>query len=292
MNFFEKIKYTIKNIIRINDSLQELKSEMKKIVDYVRFKFQENEDYKQLYEVSLSSGECLRRILGYENLNVKLHTEKPVAIDSLDHIHPWGTKQDNSKNLLFNKKLISLISLENIKLLDIGCSGGGFVKTIHDAGGFAVGIEGSDYSKIRKRAEWNTIPHRLFTADATAPFTLTANEEPLKFSIITAWEFIEHIEEEDLPELFNNFNRNLSENGIIIMSVSPIDDIVEGVNLHRTVKPFSWWVEKVQELGFVHHQDKIEHFAPNCWIRSEENATDSFHLILTRNGEDIPPNSV
>ena len=47
------------------------------------------------------------------------------------------------------------------------------MKSILDAGGFAVGVEGSDYSQRHKRAEWATIPDHLFTTDATVPFQLS-----------------------------------------------------------------------------------------------------------------------
>jgi hypothetical protein len=61
-------------------------------------------------------------------------------------------------------------------------------------------MEGSDYSLIRKRAEWATIPDSLFTCDITEPFVLAG---PL-FYLVTAWEVMEHISQERLPGLCNN----------------------------------------------------------------------------------------
>jgi len=276
---------------------EQLSEEIQKLVNFIDFRFAENKSLKNLEHIALQSGAAIQRLLGYDDLALCVETVKSIAVDSLDHIHPWGTKQDNSKNLVFNLRLCEWIGLERLRILDIGCSGGGFVKSIHDAGVLAVGIEGSDYSKIRARAEWGMIPHRLFTADATAPFTIYDARKgspgnPIKFSVITAWEFIEHIEEADLVGVFDNIERHLERNGVVIMSVSPNDDFVHGVNLHRTVKPFDWWLKTVNAFGFKHHQSVVAYFAPDKWVRYEENAPDSFHLVLTRETDSLPPFSM
>lgn len=58
---------------------------------------------------------------------VCVETDYPVALDSPDHIIPWGTARDNSSNLRFNSKLYRLFDFTNRypKVLDLGCSGGG-----------------------------------------------------------------------------------------------------------------------------------------------------------------------
>src|SRR4051794_25089447 len=88
-----------------------------------------------------------------DNLSkISIETPKPVAYDSPDHIEPVGTAADNSTSRRFNAKLFRYIPPAEVRLLDVGCSGGGLVKSILDAGGFAVGVEGSDYSQRHKRA--------------------------------------------------------------------------------------------------------------------------------------------
>src|SRR4051812_40605701 len=101
---------------------------------------------------------------------IVVKTSKPIAYDSPDHITPVGSARDNHLNHEFNRKLYQVFPIDRVRVLDLGCAGGGFVKSILAAGGFAIGIEGSDYSKVRKRAEWATIPDSLFTADMTEPF--------------------------------------------------------------------------------------------------------------------------
>jgi len=223
---------------------------------------------------------------------IKMKTEKPVAFDSPDHIQPWGTANDNSTNAAFNHKLFWWLPKKDVRLLDIGCSGGGFVKSVIEVGCLAVGIEGSDYSKKTKRAEWATIPGNLFTADATAPFELTMHDEntieQIKFSVVTAWEFIEHIAEPDLEKVMRNIGDHLAPNGIVIMSVSPNEEVIHGVRLHQTVAEKPWWVTKFDQLGFTHHEEGVQFFDRD-WIRGEENnAPNSFHVVLTRKGEALP----
>lgn len=240
---------------------------------------------------------CLYRLLadwrrestGADRVRLRMETDKPVAYTSPDHTNPWGTKQDNHTNLKFTAKLVAWLGLDGMSLLDVGCSGGGFVKTLHDLGCLAAGVEGSDYSKLRGRAEWGTIPHRLFTADATAPFALRADGQdgPVRFRAVTAWEFLEHIRTDDLPAVFANFERHLAPGGVIVASVNPHDDNVNGVNLHQTVQPPAWWYAKVAELGFRHHPEAVAYFGDD-WVRDQQNAAGSFYVVLTRAAEPLP----
>ncbi|MEK9150721.1 MAG: class I SAM-dependent methyltransferase [Patescibacteria group bacterium] len=167
---------------------------------------------------------------------IRIITEKPVAYDSSDYIQPWGTARDSSIRISFNRKLSQWIP-EKLRVLDLGCSGDGFVKSIIDQGGFAVGIEGSDYSKKQKRAEWAVIPDNLFTADITEPFKLIKisddnKEQILKFNVITAWEVIEHISSDKLQAVFKNIDLHLAPNGIVIMSISTKEEIIKGARIH------------------------------------------------------------
>lgn len=215
---------------------------------------------------------------------IELRSEKLVAADSPDHIMPWGTAQDNHINLDFNAKLAAWILPRDLRLLDLGCSGGGQVRSFVEQGCFAVGIEGSDYSARHLRAEWATIPELLFTADITAPFQLTAGGSALRFSVITLWEVIEHIHRRDLPALFANLDAHLVPGGVVIMSVSTVQDTIRGVDLHQTVEGPEWWMSTIDGLGFQNHPDIVAWFG-NDMVRWEANAAGSFHVILTRKGE-------
>ncbi len=137
-------------------------------------------------------------------MNFQLITAHPIAVNSLDHLYPRGTAKDNSVSLSFNRKLYAICD-HQVAVLDLGCAGGGMVKSLIDQGQIAVGLEGSDYSLVHHRAEWANIPGYLFTCDVSQPFILhTGDMRPFQFDVITAWEVLEHIEETDLPRVILN----------------------------------------------------------------------------------------
>ena len=228
----------------------------------------------------------------YQNLGaIRVRAQREVATSSADHRIPWGTRRDNSRNRRFNQKLYKLFAPQKgpLRVLDLGCSGGGFVKDCLDDGCIAVGLEGSDFSKKFRRAEWRTIPEFLFTSDITAPFHIEGefhgSFSAIRFDVITSWEVMEHIADADLPQVVKNVLEHLEEGGLWIMSVSPHPDIVEGVNLHQTIQGKEWWVQRLAGLG-VEHQEKYVRFFNTQFIRGPKyNAPGSFHLIVTRGGK-------
>jgi len=219
---------------------------------------------------------------------VVVATEREVAYLSPDHIMPWGTRRDNNTNLRFNHKLYRLYPnpVDGIlKVLDMGCSGGGFVKTLLDDGCLAVGLEGSDYSKKHRRAEWATIPDFLFTCDITADFEVSVEShtagQRLRFEVVTAWELIEHIAESDLSKVAANVAKHLMPEGLWIMSVSTREEIINGVRLHQTVRPRPWWIETFQSLGFKHLESYVHYFNTQFVRGPKYGAPGSFHLVLS-----------
>jgi len=202
---------------------------------------------------------------------MKFHliTDHPIAKDSLDHLYPDGTARDNSANYIFNKKLFDLFPGETLSVLDLGCSGGGFVKTVLEGGHISVGIEGSDYSLIHQRAEWANIPDNLFTCDITRHFILHAGDGlPYQFDVITAWEVLEHIKECDLVGLLLNVRFHLKCGGLFIGSTTDMSWKGDfDVEYHQTIKPIEWWIELFERNGFV-RQPQTEVYFGGDWVRS------------------------
>lgn len=227
---------------------------------------------------------------------IEVRATREIAYDSPDHIVPWGTKRDNSRQRRFNQKLYQLFSSQSGSLwvLDLGCSGGGFVKDCLDDGCVAVGLEGSDFSKKLRRAEWRTIPEYLFTADITAPFEVIGKfqggEKLLQFDVVTSWEVMEHIHERDLGAVVENVRRHLRPGGLWIMSVAVFDDFQQGVNLHQTVQPREWWVDKFEGFGLRCVQPFVGYFNTQ-FLRGPKNSRDpsGFHLVLTNDTTRTPP---
>ena len=183
----------------------------------------------------------------------KLQTSFPVAINSDDHKFPRGTSADNTRWPRFRQTCERLFGT-NLTLLDLGCSGGGLVADFIFAGYPAVGVEGSDFSRLIARSEWARLPQFLFTADITQPFKVTSGNEAAQhqFSIVSLWEVLEHIPEHLITGLLENIYSHLTPSGYCVASVAqfPDSDPVTGAVWHVTLKPREWWYAKFITAGF------------------------------------------
>ena len=207
-------------------------------------------------------------------------TDHPIATDSPDHLMPRGTRWDSYRHPRFLTKIerLPLASSADFGVLDLGCAGGGFIKECVDRGWYAAGLEGSDYSKKRGRAEWGTIPSALFTCDIAKPFTVSdaATHAPAQFSIVTAWEVLEHIAERDLETLFDNVLRHLRADGLFIVSICPSPSVWNGFTLHQTVRPRSWWEATLLSSGLFPQSAFLDYFAGQYVRGPKFYAWDSF----------------
>jgi len=196
--------------------------------------------YRFVYEIVWLLVRPLRRSGRVEPVgNLTLETRHPVAFESPDHIAPKGTAENNSTNKKFILHMDDVLGREighrPLRCLDLGCSGGQMVKDFLDLKWLAAGLEGSDYSLKRRRANWAKLAHtHLFTCDITRPFQLMVDGKPARFHLITAWEVMEHIATPDLDGLFNNIRNHLEEGGYFIASTTCTPDIHEGIELHQT----------------------------------------------------------
>lgn len=212
-----------------------------------------------------------------------VETEHPIATASLDHLHPFGTATDNHTSDTFCAKLCELLKFTTPPaVLDIGCAGGGMIGDMWRQGWDAVGIEGSDYSQKAGRAEWATLDGIcLFTCDATKPFTIKRSSEdgcfPVRFHVITAWEVLEHIETDDLPQFLDNVKSHLLPGGYFICSIASFASPHDGVELHRTILPICDWKELLMDAGFDRDRESESHFEGQ-WVRT---STANFVLRLT-----------
>jgi SAM-dependent methyltransferase len=249
-------------------------------------------------EYSVEKGRVIQSVLSPDRLisEIRVIAERPVAESSPDHIMPWGTKWDSSRNGRFNQKLYRLYgwtertAFAPLRVLDMGCSGGGFVRDCIDHGCLAVGLEGSDYSKKLSRAEWAVIPQFLFTCDISAPFRIEAHDSDgwvlEKFDVITSWEVLEHIPEDCLPILVKNVLAHMSDRAMWITSISTLEEYVGGYRIHQTVKSKEWWIQRLSELGLQHHPEYIRYFNTQ-FVRDP--GSGGFHLALAPADNRLPP---
>jgi len=214
------------------------------------------------------------------NNELYLKTNYPIAYESLDHLHPLGTMQDNTRSISFYNKC-ALLYKDQLSYLDLGCSGGGLVFDFSLHGRVSIGLEGSDYSKKKGRANWRTIPNNLFTCDITQPFEILskANNTKFKFKIVSCWEVLEHIDEHDLKQFFINVLAHLDCDGIFVGSISQ----VASDPLHVTVKKFDWWKSMFLKNGLTILPDDENPFEFTDYARGTGNgAFDTCNYFLNQ----------
>lgn len=228
--------------------------------------------------------------------NVRLITDYPVAYESNDYLLPHGTIRDNTRFPQFVKKCEDIFGSRSLSFLDLGCSGGGMVLEAALKGHFAIGLEGSDLSRIQQRAEWRLLGENLQTCDISKPFQILDLEtnDSYKFDVISAWEVLEHIAENDLPQLFENIKNHLSEKGRFVASIANYDDIDPdtGINWHVTRHDYEWWREMIEGFGFELCEDEFTEYdmargsynPPHCYERpyDEYDPRKTFYVVVKR----------
>jgi SAM-dependent methyltransferase len=197
---------------------------------------------------------------------VRFEAERPVADDTDDHRIPWGTAQDNTRSQRFVARCEALFG-RALTYLDLGCSGGGLALDFILRGHRGFGVEGSDFSKRAQRAEWRLLPDALFTADITRRFRFSETDgRPMACDVVTAWEVMEHIAEQDLAGVFDNVSAHLVQDGVFIGSIAlrPDDNPETGAQYHRTVQPQAWWQAYFATQGFEFVHDHPFAFDDFC----------------------------
>lgn len=220
----------------------------------------------------------------------QVQTMAKIAAQSDDYKWPRGAIYNNSTNRQFNLKAYNYFGYKpSLSLLDLGCSGGGLVKSFIEDGFTAVGLEGSDLSQKLRSGEWDTIPYHLFTCDITEPFEISdADNQRVKFDVITAWEVLEHIPTEKITLLLANIKRHLAPNGIFVGSVAQFPDgnpLTRAV-YHVTLQPKSWWLMQFASIGL--EEEKKHPFEARDYVRGhglglkdwDPHDGDGFHLIM------------
>jgi 2-polyprenyl-3-methyl-5-hydroxy-6-metoxy-1,4-benzoquinol methylase len=207
--------------------------------------FSRNSDYLFLRISDLS-----KLMVRDYKLNWRVETANPIALNSTDHIHPRGVKQDETRKPAFVKQLVSHFD-RKISYLDLGCAGGGLVYDFIINDCEAVGIEGSDYSLNRGRAYWHEIPWALHTADLTAPLRIYLDDQPAGFDVIGAWEFFEHIEEDNISAVLENIKLHLKdEQSLFLATIAMVEDSEDDNHWHKTLHGPNWWGQVFSNAGF------------------------------------------
>jgi len=190
-------------------------------------------------------------------MSITIETEYPGAFESLDHLYPIGSVNDNFSSMDLISEVSAYFGINNqISVLDLGCAGGKFICDFINQGDVAVGLEGSS-TAIEGAGKYNWKKYynkNLFLCDIGKPFNILNDSSTLKFDFIHSEEVFEHIPEENIDQLLQNVKNHMKENTICMFGISIITSIhtqPDGteVDLHVTIKPAEWWIEKFENNG-------------------------------------------
>lgn len=205
-------------------------------------------------------------------------TEHPVAVDSIDHLQPFGTVRDNNGNPILAERLKWFAVTEALSesLIDLGCAGGRWVRDAHEAGLTSVGVEGSDTNRRGGHHEWPHIPDLLHTADIRYPFQIQVTPPeidgaysitlPFRATYLTAWEVMEHIEESAVPQVLTNIVNHLESPGWFIGTIACNSSWNDGHEYHATIQPIEWWDEQFARHGLI-RDETMEALCQGLWVR-------------------------
>ena len=98
---------------------------------------------------------------------------------------------------------------KNKKILDLGCGTGEFLNNYYGMGAECSGIDIENNFKIK-----NKINFKLINIEANK-FLKNCKK---KIDVIFLFEFLEHLEEQDKYQLFENLTKNLNKNAYIFIS--------------------------------------------------------------------------
>jgi len=165
---------------------------------------------------------------------IKIKTNKPVAIDSPDHLNPAGCSNDNNSNLSYIQQIKSHFNNKKLNVLDLGCAGGQIIVDHLNIDDVAVGLEGSSHALNGSgRSNWEKYHNKnLFLCDITEPFEcLDDNNNLIKFDVIQMWDVLEHIPEDKLPQLLKNIFNHLNDGGIFLGAISQQLDPIRHISV-------------------------------------------------------------
>ena len=214
----------------------------------------QEQQFHKLYIEAIPALLQLHKQPAFNALNVMhLETCHPIAIGSNDHLSPDSTTEGVARPTLFVQDCLRVLGSE-MKSLDLGTGGAGLVYEFAMNQVLAVGIDGSDFCRVNKIGYWPLLPNNLFTCDITKRFRFLSRESetPLTFELITSWEVLEHIAEEDLPGLFENIGAHIGKGGYFIGSISRVEYLDKaGVPYHVTLQTREWWKRKFSESNLI-----------------------------------------
>jgi 2-polyprenyl-3-methyl-5-hydroxy-6-metoxy-1,4-benzoquinol methylase len=128
----------------------------------------------------------------------------------------------------------SILYYEPKTLLDVGCGWGYLVKWANENG---IDAKGLDFAA----------PGADFKQRATDPFPMDAVD------MVTSLDVFEHLYEPEIDIVIKEMRRVCK--GLLIVSIcsrASVNTFDDGSNLHNTIEPQQWWINRIESHGFEH----------------------------------------
>ena len=120
-------------------------------------------------------------------------------------------------------------------VVDFGCGSNAFIRELRRRGADGLGIDFAD-----ERADLIAPMHAVPLASGIA-------------DVMTSFDALEHLLPEDVEPVLAEMKRVARAGAAFVISVStrPSRITANGENLHPTVRPRSWWLERIARVGQV-----------------------------------------
>lgn len=184
----------------------------------------------------------------YDEPDYKIHLESYESDDkfTLKTLElNCSAGEDNSTDSLLIDEAISRFNLEDdekINWLDLGCGGGAFILDANKSPktNICIGLDGS--CGVYKQTNWNIESNKkvLNHADLTKEFFIQDKDgNEIKFDVITSWEVIEHFNESQLDQFFENVYNHLDDDGVFFGSIALFPDTRDENGYHQDHPKFN-----------------------------------------------------
>lgn len=140
--------------------------------------------------------------------------------------------------------LTHILTLKPNSILDIGCGFGNFCNNAQQSG--IEKVYGVDIASVKTGNVINNPNIKFISGEAhSLPF------ENNSIDVITSFDCLEHCLEDDIDTIFSEVYRVVKNAAVFSIAYKQSRENTNGLVMHMTVKPESWWIEKLNKLFVV-----------------------------------------
>lgn len=160
--------------------------------------------------------------------SLSLNERRALEVQRYDQLHRGNRLYGASNHGAAARDLLLRLGVES--LLDVGCGDNSFAKWWRSEGVLATGVDFAD-----SRADFLAPAHNLPFPDD-------------HFAWVAAFDVLEHLWPDEIDAVLCEFRRVGRVGLVVSISYEPAKTPAPGGNLHRTVKPESWWLDKLARI--------------------------------------------